>query len=215
MLGYQGTGSRGNGVKEVVLLAVFLLVAAFCVGGVIVGDSYWGNPAREQVEADQIRIENRDMAERLQIDREAYRQQKEDEAQARREQAQRALLWQDRWNELGMVLATAAVAGLLTIAGIRVAMPVAVQAYERYAYRRAQLVKQETRLAERQLEREVGQAERLREERRLEQVRLQRARVALAETQSDGNGRERGFRLEQSRKTSAHKTGSSSTQRHN
>jgi hypothetical protein len=214
MYGPQGTGSRGSGLKEVVLLVVFLLVAAFCVG-MLLADSYWGNPPREQVEADQIRIENRDLEERLQIDREAYRRQKEDEAQARREQAQRALWWQDRWNELGMALAAAAVVGLLTIAGIRVAIPVAVQAYEQYSYRRAQLVKQETRLAERRLEREVEQAERLREERRLEQVRLQRARVALVEAQGDGNGRERGFRLEQTRTTSSHKTGTSPTQRHN
>jgi hypothetical protein len=215
MYGPQGTGSRGSGVKEVVLLVVFLLVAAFCVGGLIVGDSYLGNPAREQAEAERIRIENRDLEERQQIDRDAYQQQKDNEVQVLKERAQRALLWQDHWNELGMALATAAVVGLLAIAGIRVAIPVAVQAYERYAYRRAQLVEQETRLTEKRLEREVGQAERLREERRLEEVRLQRIRVALVEAQGDGNGRERGFRLEQTRTTSSHKTGTSPTQRHN
>jgi hypothetical protein len=215
MYGYQGTGSRGSGVKEVVLLVVFLLVAAFCVGGLIVGDSYLGNPAREQAEAERIRIENKDLEERQLIGRDAYQQQKDNEVQALKERAQRALWWQDRWNELGMALASAAVVGLLTIAGIRVAIPVAVQAYERYAYRRAQLVKQETRLAERQIEREVGQAERLREERRLEQVRLQQARVAPVREQDSGNGREHGFRLEQSTTTSSHKANISSTQRHN
>ena len=210
----QGTESRGSGVKEVVLLVVFLLIAAFCVG-VTVGDSYWGNPAREQAEAERIRIENRDLEERQQIDLEAYQQQKDNEIQALKERARRALWWQDRWNELGMALASAAVVGFLTIAGVRVAIPVAVQAYERYAYRRAQLVEKETRLAEKRLEREVRRAERLREERRLEQVRLQRVRVALAREQDGGNGRGRGFRLEQSTTTASHKTGISSTQRHN
>jgi hypothetical protein len=172
MYGYQGTGSRGSGVKEVVLLVVFLFVAASCVG-MSLADSYWGNPPRKQAGADQTRIESRDIEER----------------------ANRALLWQDRWNKLGMVLAAAVVVGLLVIAGTRVAMPVAVQAYGRYVHRRAQLVEQETRLIEKRLEQEVRQTERLREERRLEEVRLQRARVTSNYKRGGGNDRERGFRL--------------------
>ena len=206
MCGYQGAGSRGSGVvttqpsgvKEIVLLVVFLLIAAFTVD-IVVGDSYWGNPAREEAEADQIRIENKGLEERQRIDREAYQQQKGNEVQALKEQAQQALLWRDRRHELGMVLATAIVAGLLIITGVRIAAPVAVHAYERYAYRRARLVEQQTRFEE-------TQATRMREERQLlEEIRLQRAGATLAQEQDGGNGRGH----------SSHYAGISSTQRTN
>ena len=201
MYGYQGAGSR----KEVVLLIVFLLIGAFAAG-VMIADSYWGNPPREEAEAEQIRIQNRDLEERQRIDREAYQQQKDNEVQALKEQAERALMWRDRWNELGMVLAAATVAGLLIIAGVRMATPVAAQAYERYTDRRTQLVEQQIRLEE-------MRAKVLRQARQREEISLQRARVTLAQEQDGGNGR--GHSSEQSTTMTPPDAGVSSTRSRN
>jgi len=145
--------------------------------------THWGNPPREEAEAEQIRIENRGAEERQRIELEAYQRQKDLEVQAAKERAQRALWWQDRWNELGMGLIITTVAGLLTIAGIRIAVPVAANACRQYADSHARLVKCQTEF-------EAMQATRMREERQLlEEVRRQRARVTLDQRQDGGNGR--------------------------
>jgi len=191
MYGYQGAESRGSGVKVVVVFVGLLIAAAF-VAGWMLADSYWGNPPREEAEAEQIRIENRGTEERQRIELEAYQRQKDIEVQAVKERAERALWWQDRWNELAMVLATVAVAGLLIIAGVRIAAPVTVHAYERHAYHRARLVEQQTRFEE-------MQAARMREKRQLlEEVRLQRVAATLAQERDGGNGGGRGSHPEQS-----------------
>jgi Flp pilus assembly protein TadB len=189
-----------NWVKPALAFLIFLWICA-CATGTILAESYWGNPPREQALADRIQIENealvaqqRAQAEKVRIENEALeaRQQielqalqkkEEDEARARQERARQALLWQSRWNEFGMVLAAVVVAGLLVIGGVWLVIPAVAQIRER--------------LQERAIEFEMKQAERLREERRLEQVRLQRARVALTPEQVGGNGRERKVSSEQ------------------
>ena len=218
MYGYQGAGSGGwsvtgrlgggNAVKAVLVFVGLLIIAAF-VTGLIFKNSYWGNPAEAEALADRIDIENEGLEERQRIELQAYQQTLEEEAQARRERARRALLWQDGWNTLGMILAVVTVAGLLTIAGIRIAVPVTAQAYERYAGRHAQLVEHQIRLAEKQIEQEVKHAQRLREKRRLEETRLQWARVPIIQEQDGGNGRARGSHWEQSAMSSQNTGGSS------
>jgi hypothetical protein len=197
---YQGAGS-GNWVKWVVGFVVLLLVGA-CVAGMILAESYWGNPPREQAladrtqieneglktqqdaEAERQRIENKIIAESWEIDAEALKQKNEDESKARQESAELALLWQDRWNKFGMGLATAIAAGLLIIGGVLLVTSGVARARER--------------LQQRAIELEVKQAERLREERRLEQVRLERVRVALTPEQVGGNGKGHKAPLKQS-----------------
>ena len=183
MYGYQGAESRGTGVKVVVVFVGLLIAAAF-VAGWMLADSYWGNPPREEAEAETIRIVNKGAEERQRIELDAYQRLKDLEIQAAKERAQRALWWQDRWNELGMGLIITTVAGLLTIAGIRIAVPVAAEAWRQYADARS-------RLAECQTKFEATQATRMREERQLlEEMRRQRTRVTLDQRQDGGNGRE-------------------------
>ena len=216
MYSYQGAGS-GGAVKALLVFAGLLLIAVF-IAGTIFADSYWGNPPQgqaladriqienggleaqqqadaekqrienkaledqQEAEAERLRIENRTLEEQWEIDSQALKQKSEDESRARQERASRTLLWQDRWNEFGMGLAAVVVAGLLVIGGVRLVIPAVAQARER--------------LQQRAIELETRQAERLREERRLEQVRLEWARVTLAPEQVRGNGRERNVSLE-------------------
>jgi len=169
-------GSRSD-TKGVVVFASLLLIAVFAAGWIL-SDSYWGIPPREQAAAEQMHIQNIGTTERQQIELEAYQQQMNNEVQALKERAQRALWWQDRWNELAMVLATVAVAGLLIIAGVRIAAPVTADAYKRYADCRARLVEQQSKFEE-------TRAVRMREERRLLEIRLQRAGAILTQDQDE------------------------------
>lgn len=156
-------------MKGILVFLGLLLLAAFAIGTILTG-SYWGNPPKEQALAERIRIENKGIEEWQRIDLLAYQREKDDEAEHRRQRNARALLWTDRWNELGMGLAIVSVVGLLAIAAIWVAVPTIAGGYERYAQARAQLAEQRIKLEEKK-------AHRLREERRLEEVRLQWARI--------------------------------------
>ena len=209
---YQGTESGGwsagqrsgggNGAVPILVCAGLVLIFG-CIGGAILADSYWGNPPREQAEAERIHIENQGLEERQRIDLEAHQRQMDNEARKDEERTNQTLLWRDRWNGAGIALATSVSIGVLIILGIRVAAPTAVQVYERYSRRREQLVVQQVKLKAMRREQELAQVERLREQRwseqirlqrlreecRLEQIRLQRFRTTPAHEKDGGNGK--------------------------
>jgi hypothetical protein len=183
------SGGLGGGgvVKALVFLILFLLIAAFVVG-VIFSNSYWGNPPREQAEAERMQIENRVLEARQQIEVEALRERTEIETEVHRRAAERALMWKDRWNEIGIVLAIVAVMGTLTVASICLAGPVALRIYERRTQFRAQLLEDQIALAKMVMEREAKQAERLREARLIEQARRQWPRPERERLEGNGKG---------------------------
>ena len=187
MVSVNGRLGGGGIMKAVVSLILFLLIAAFVVG-ILFSDSYWGNPPRERAEAERMQIENRGLEERQRIAIEAERERTAIETEAQRRAAERALMWKDRWNEVGIILAIVAVVGALAVAAIKLGGPVALQMSEGRAGIRAEVLEQKIALEEKVIERETKQAERMREERLLEQARLQTARFRRQHLA--GNGRD-------------------------
>ncbi len=200
---YQNSGSTmwsvsgrlgGGGIVKALVVFVFVLLVAAFVVGALFSDSYWVNPARERAEAQRIDIENKGMEARQEIGLRAYRQQKEAEAEASRARARKALVWMDRWHEVGIVLAIVSMVAVVTGVSIRLGAPAFAKIHQQHTDARRQMMAQRRELEEKAAERQAREAERLREERRLEQVRLQWARFEYE--QLTGNGRERELHAE-------------------
>lgn len=117
----QNAGS-GNWVKWIVW-AVFMLLIAAVVFGLLLAGTYWANPSlgeaeaetvrignaaledQRKAEADEQRLENKIAEETWEIESAARRKKIEDDSWARREKAAQGMQRAERWNELLMSLA--------------------------------------------------------------------------------------------------------------
>lgn len=173
--------------------AVFVLLIAAATMGVLASDTYWANPPLREAEAETVRIENaalkeqredeakrqRDESDLLkkngELDLEARKREIDDTSLARQERAKRGLVWLDHWNRFGIFAVAVVVVALLIAVGVRVVVPPVAKARQQEIDRLAQQQQMEYR---EMLALETKRLEQLRENRWLEQVRLERARVA-------------------------------------
>jgi uncharacterized protein HemX len=200
---YNGIGSN-NWVKWIVGAVFFLLLAAVVLGLLLAG-TYWANPSLREAESETIRIENAALEdqrnaeaekqrlenkiteENWEIESAARRREIEDNSIARQERAKRNLVWLDHWNRFGIFTVAVVVVALLVAFGVRVVIPPVVKACKQAVDHRIQLVQQQRMELRERLTLETKIAERVQREFRLEQMRLQRTR-ALEKARGNGKG---------------------------